>query len=426
MNSSTFFVLFIGFLLTTLILKVWLNTRHIRHIQRHRAQVPPAFASKISLEAHQKAADYTIAKTKFGLILLFVNAVVLLGFTVFGGLQWLSTTLFAALGPGMWYQMGLLVAFSAVSSLIDLPSDYYNQFVLEEKFGFNRMSLQLWLTDMVKNTVIGAVTGLPLFWLFLTFMAKAGDLWWVYAACVTIGFMFLMQVLWPAVFMPWFNKFEPMKDVALKTRLESLMQRVGFGARDLFEMDGSKRSGHGNAMFVGMGSKKRIVFYDTLMANLSHGEIEAILAHELGHFMLKHVVKRLVYMSVFMFGIFFLINYLKNQLWFYEGLGVTPILIGEHQNDVMALLLFSLIPQVFSFVFSPLLSIASRKQEYEADAFAAEHASADELISGLVKTYEENAATVTPDPLRSKFYDSHPPAALRIAHLEALRGARAS
>ncbi len=420
MNSSTFFVLFIGFLLMTIILKLWLNTRHIRHILRHRAQVPAAFAEKIPLAAHQKAADYTIAKTKFGLLLLFVNAVVLLGFTIFGGLQWLSTTLFGAIGAGMWYQMALLVAFSMISGAIDLPFEYYNQFVLEEKFGFNKMSVGLWLGDLVKNNLVSAVIGLPLFWLVLLFMEKSGDFWWVYAWAAICAFMLLMQVIFPTVIAPLFNKFTPLQDDSLKQRIEGLMQRVGFASQGLIVMDGSKRSAHGNAYFAGIGAKKRVVFYDTLLASLSHAEIEAVLAHELGHFKLQHIVKRIAAMFLFLLGFLALLGYLKNQVWFYDGLGVIPNLFAPHQNDAMALILFMLVFPYFSFVFSPLTSIASRKHEYEADAFAAKHANAGDLISALVKMYEDNASTITPDPLHSTFYDSHPPAFLRIGRLQSL------
>lgn len=421
MNSSTFFVLFIGFLMMTILLKLWLNSRHIRHILRHRAQVPAAFAEKIPLAAHQKAADYTVAKTKFGLLLLFVNVAVLLGFTIFGGLQWLSTTLFASIGPGMWYQMALLVAFSFISGAIDLPADYYNQFVLEEKFGFNKMSLKLWLGDLLKNNLISAVFGLPLFWMVLMFMEKAGDFWWMYAWAAMCAFMLLMQVIYPSVIAPMFNKFNPLQDEALKQRIEGLMQRVGFASQGLFVMDGSKRSAHGNAYFAGIGAKKRVVFYDTLLASLSPAEVEAVLAHELGHFKLKHIVKRIVTMFLFLLGFLMVLGYLKNQVWFYDGLGVTPILLGGHQNDAMALILFMLVFPYFSFVLSPLTSIASRKHEFEADAFAAKHADAKDLISALVKMYEDNASTITPDPLHSTFYDSHPPAFLRIGRLESLR-----
>lgn len=425
MNSQTFSLLFtlifVGFLLLTICLKLWLNSRHIRHILQHRAAVPADFAQKISLPAHQKAADYTVAKTKLGLILLFVNALVLLGFTLFGGLQWLSATLVQALGQGMLYQMALIVAFSAITSLIDLPSDYYNQFVLEEKFGFNKMSLGLWLSDLVKNTVLGAALGLPLVWLVLFLMEKSGTYWWFYAWLAWCAFALLMQVLVPTVIAPMFNKFTPLQDEALRKRIEGLMQRVGFAAQGLFVMDGSKRSAHSNAYFSGFGAKKRVVFFDTLLQRLSPAEVEAVLAHELGHFKLKHIIKRIV--TLFALSLAFLagLGYLKEQAWFYEGLGVTPILTSPDGNNAMALLLFMLVLPVFTFVLSPLTSIGSRKHEFEADAFAAQHANAADLISSLVKMYEENASTVTPDPLHSTFYDSHPPAAIRIGRLQQLQ-----
>lgn len=420
MNSLTFSVLFVSFLLLTIVLKLWLNTRHIGHILRHRGQVPVEFADKISLESHQKAADYTIAKTKLRLILLFVNATVLLGFTLFGGLQAISSGMFSLTGPGMYYQIGLMVAFFFASGLIDLPFDYYYQFVLEKKFGFNKMKLGLWLNDMLKNTMIIAALGLPLLWVLLYLMDKAGQYWWLYAWAFVCIYMLMIQVLYPSLIAPLFNKFTPLTDENLKQRLEGLMQRVDFASKGLFVMDGSKRTAHGNALFSGFGSKKRVVFYDTLLNSLAPAEVEAVLAHELGHFKLKHILKRIATMFVMTLVFFFALGIIKEQAWFYTGLGVNPILVGEHQNDAMALILFMLASPVFLFVFSPLTSYSSRKHEFEADAFAAKHSRAQDLIAALVKMYDDNASTVTPDPLHSRFYDSHPPAAIRIGHLRTL------
>ncbi len=415
MVSTAFSVLFVAFLLLTLILQFWLGSRHIRHILQHRATVPAEFAAKIPLAAHQKAADYTIAKTKLGMLMLVVNTAVLIGFTLFGGLQLLAVSLIKLAGNGMWYQISLLVCFAAIGSLIDLPFDYYKQFVLEEKFGFNKMTRSLFFTDMIKGTLLGAAIGLPLIWVLLTLMDKSGALWWLYAWLVFSGFQLLMMVIFPTWIAPLFNKFTPLADETLRTRIEALMHRVGFASSGLFVMDGSKRSAHGNAYFSGFGASKRIVFFDTLLSRLAPEEIEAVLAHELGHFKLKHIVKRIGVMFLVSLGFLALLGFLKQQSWFYIGLGVDPMLLAS--NDAMALILFMLTLPVFTFVLAPLTSISSRKHEFEADAFAAKHTKADDLVAALVKLYEDNASTLTPDPLHSAFYDSHPPASLRISKL---------
>jgi len=415
MYSLAFSILFVSFFILTLVLRFWLAGRHVRHVLAKRSAVPAEFAAKIPLAAHQKAADYTVAKTKFGLISLLFSSAVLIGFTLLGGLQWLSVTVLPLTGPGIKFQIALIVAFAAVSGLLDLPFDYYRQFVLEERFGFNKMTPGLWLADMVKGVALGAVIGLPLIWVVLTLMDKSGALWWFYAWLVWSGFQLLMMVLFPTVIAPLFNKFTPLADDSLKARIEGLMQRVGFASKGLFVMDGSKRSAHGNAYFSGFGANKRIVFFDTLLSRLAPQEIEAVLAHELGHFKLKHIIKRIAVIFAVSLGFLALLGYLKDQEWFYSGLGVDP-LIGAG-NDGMALILFMLALPVFTFVLSPLTSISSRKHEFEADAFAATHTDARDLVSALVKMYEDNASTLTPDPLHSAFYDSHPPATVRIQHL---------
>lgn len=415
MYSSAFSILFVVFFVLSLALRFWLSSRQLRHVLAKRGAVPAEFAAKIPLEAHQKAADYTAAKTKFGLVSLFFSSAVLLGFTLLGGLNWLSITVLSLTGPGMAYQIGLLVAFAAISGLLDLPFDYYRQFVLEERFGFNKMSVGLWLADMAKGIGIGALIGLPLVWVVLTLMGAAGPLWWFYAWLVWTGFQLLMMVLYPTVLAPIFNKFTPLEDDSLKARIEGLMGRVGFASKGLFVMDGSKRSAHANAYFSGFGSNKRIIFFDTLLARLKPEEIEAVLAHELGHFKLRHIVKKICIMFAFSLGFLALLGFLKEQVWFYTGLGVEPM-IGV-SNDAMALILFMLAMPVFTFVFAPLSSVMSRKHEFEADAFAATHSDARDLVSALVKMYEDNASTLTPDPLHSAFYDSHPPASVRIKHL---------
>jgi STE24 endopeptidase len=414
MYSLAFSVLFVAFFVFTLILRFWLANRHIRHVGANRGAVPAEFAASIALAAHQKAADYTIAKTKLGLFGLLFSSAVLIGFTLMGGLQWLAIALLPLVGAGLTYQIALIVAFGAISGLLDLPFDYYRQFVLEERFGFNKMTLKLWLADMVKGVGVGAVIGLPLIWVVLVLMEKTGFWWWLYAWLVWSGFQLLMMVIFPTVIAPLFNKFTPLADDSLKTRIEGLMQRVGFASKGLFVMDGSKRSAHGNAYFSGFGANKRIVFFDTLLARLAPQEIEAVLAHELGHFKLKHIVKRIAVMFAVSLGFLALLGYLKTGTWFYAGLGVDPLFA----SDAMALILFMLVLPVFTFVLSPLNSISSRKHEFEADAFAATHTDARDLVSALVKMYQDNASTLTPDPIHSAFYDSHPSATVRIRRLD--------
>ncbi|MFM7483624.1 MAG: M48 family metallopeptidase [Burkholderiaceae bacterium] len=415
MDSYSFSLLFAAFLVATLGTKLWLASRHIQHIVRHRDRVPEQFAAKIPLAAHQKAADYTVAKTRLKIVLLVVNAVVLIGFTLLGGLQWLSEMLAPAFGVGIVYQLALVAAVSIVSSVIDLPLDYYKQFTLEERFGFNKMTPGLFFSDLIKHSLVGAAIGLPLLWVTLTLMERAGDLWWLYAWLLWCGFQLFMIAFYQSLIAPLFNKFTPLEDESLRARIEGLMQRVGFASKGLFVMDGSRRSAHGNAYFSGFGAAKRIVFFDTLLSRLAPNEIEAVLAHELGHFKLNHVIKRLAVMFIMSLGFLALLGWLKGQVWFYTGLGVTPLLNGS--NDAMALILFMLVLPSFTFLFSPLMSITSRKNEFEADAFAAQHSNSRDLISALVKLYEDNASTLTPDPLHSAFYDSHPPASVRVQRL---------
>jgi STE24 endopeptidase len=418
MSSLAFSVLFVVVLMVTLTVRFWLASRHIRHVLTHRGAVPAEFAEKIPLSAHQKAADYTIAKTKLDLLTLLVNSAVLIGFTLLGGLQWLSIKVFGWTGSGMTYQIALVVAFALISGAVDLPFTLYRQFVLEQRFGFNKMTLKLFVSDMLKGLLLGAAIGLPLLWVVLALMEKSGDLWWLYAWLVWSGFQLLMLVLYPTVIAPLFNKFTPLEDADLRQRIDQLMQRVGFASKGLFVMDGSKRSAHGNAYFSGFGAAKRIVFFDTLLSRLQPQEIEAVLAHELGHFKLKHIVKRIVLMFALSLAFLALLGYLKTQAWFYAGLGVDPMLLTN--NDALALILFVLVLPVFTFLFSPLSSITSRKHEFEADAFAARYANAQDLVAALVKLYEDNASTLTPDPLHSAFYDSHPPATVRIGRLNHL------
>lgn len=415
MSSFAFSVLFVVFLLLTLSLRTWLAARHIRHIARHRASVPAEFAPKVPLAAHQKAADYTVAKTRLGLIGTLWGAIVLIGFTLMGGLQLLSLAILPFTGPGLMHQLVLVVAFAVIASVLDLPLDWYRQFVLEQRFGFNKMTPGLWWGDLIKSTFVGALIGLPLLWVVLKLMEASGQLWWLYTWFVWSGFQLLMIAFYPTVIAPLFNKFTPLADISLKARIDGLMTRVGFASRGLFVMDGSKRSAHGNAYFSGFGRAKRIVFFDTLLSRLEPQEIEAVLAHELGHFKLRHIVKRVATMFAISLAFLALLGYLKGQAWFYTGLGVLPFMNAS--NDGMALILFILVLPVFTFVLAPLSSITSRKHEFEADAFAAQHTDHRDLVSALVKMYEDNASTLTPDPLHSAFYDSHPPASVRVKRL---------
>lgn len=402
-------------LLAGLILKFWLSSRQIRHVAQHRATVPAAFASAITLPAHHKAADYTLAKARLGMLELALGTVVLMGWTLLGGLSILNQALLNWLGGGMGQQVALLAAFVLINGLIDLPLTLYQTFVIEERFGFNKMTPKLWLLDLLKSTVIGALIGLPLAALILWMMGAAGNLWWLWAWSVWMGFNLLMLVLYPTFIAPLFNKFAPLEDETLKARVTALMQRCGFAAKGLFVMDGSKRSAHANAYFTGFGAAKRVVFYDTLLAKLSAAEVDAVLTHELGHFKHKHVIKRIVSMFAMSLLGFALLGWLATQLWFYAGLGVEPNLGAP--NDALALLLFMLAAPVFSFFIAPLFAQLSRKHEFEADAYAVMQTSGPDLASALLKLYEDNASTLTPDPLYVKFYYSHPPASERLARM---------
>ena len=412
----TFTFLFILGLIASIATRYYLASRHIRHISKHREEVPKDFASKISLVDHHKAADYTIAKLRLGLFEIALSAAILVSFTLLGGLQYIHDITLNLMGPGTYQQIALLIAISLITGIIDLPFSLYRQFGIEEKFGFNRMTLSLFFTDMVKGLILSLAIGLPLLWVVLTLMAHAGEYWWVLTWMVWVAFNVLLIWLFPTFIAPLFNKFKPLEDGPLKERIEGLLKRCDFISEGLFIMDGSKRSAHGNAYFTGMGKAKRIVFFDTLIERLSPEEIEAVLAHELGHFKRNHIRKRLLVSFVLSFGMFALLGWISTQVWFYTDLGVMPNLNGY--NGGLALALFMLVSPVFSFFFTPLGSLASRKHEYEADDFAAEKSSANDLISALVKLYQDNASTLTPDPIYTAFYSSHPPAPLRIANLQ--------
>ncbi len=414
-----FAAIFLTFVVVSYAVRMWLAARQIRYVVAHRDAVPAQFAQAISADAHRKAADYTVAKVRLGMVDALLGVVVLLGFTVLGGVDLIHRTLVTTLGPGFLTQLALVVAVMIVGAVIDLPLGWYRQFRLEERFGFNRMTLKLWLVDMIKGAIIGAIIGLPLLAAVLWLMARAGSLWWLWAWGLFVAFNFLVMILFPTVIAPWFNKFVPLEEGALKARIEALLARCGFRSSGLFVMDGSKRSSHGNAYFTGFGAAKRIVFFDTLITRLAEGEVEAVLAHELGHFKRRHIWKRMGVTFALSLGFFALLGWLATQPWFYQGLGVSPSLIAA--NDALALVLFMLALPVFTFLFAPIGSWASRKHEFEADAFAAEQTDARDLVSALVKLYQDNAATLTPDPVYSAFYDSHPPAAVRVAHLAQAR-----
>jgi STE24 endopeptidase len=418
MQASVFTVIFAAALLLSLGVKLWLATRQMRFVARHRNQVPAAFANTVSLAAHQRAADYTLAKGRFGLVATAFGTAVLLGWTLLGGLDVLNVALRDGLLPhygAMAYQLALLAAFVLIGAIIELPLDWYSTFPIEQRFGFNRMSLGLWLMDMLKGAALGALIGLPMAALVLWLMAVSGGLWWLWAWIAWVAFNLVLLVIYPTVIAPLFNKFEPLADESLKQRVQALMQRCGFAAKGLFVMDGSRRSAHANAYFTGLGAAKRVVFFDTLLKRLSPGEVEAVLAHELGHFKHKHVLQRMF--SIFGMSLvgLALLGWLASQSGFFAGLGVAPNLAAP--NDALALLLFILALPPLTFFLSPLMAYFSRKHEFEADAYACAQSDGRDLASALLKLHEDNATTLTPDPVYVRFYYSHPPASERLAAL---------
>ena len=414
--SSALTLGFAAVLLLGLLVKLWLASRQIRHVAQHRNTVPAAFAANITLAAHQKAADYTITKARFGLLELALGTAVLLAWTLLGGLNLLNQTLLAWLGGGMLQQLALLVGFVLISSLVDIPMTLYQTFVIEERFGFNKTTVKLWLADMLKSSVIGAVIGLPIAALILWLMGAAGPRWWLWAWSAWMGINLLLLMIYPSFIAPLFNKFKPLEDDVLKARVTALMQRCGFAAKGLFVMDGSKRSAHANAYFTGFGAAKRVVFYDTLLSKLAPAEVDAVLAHELGHFKHKHIIQRIATMFAFSLLGFALLGWLSTQVWFYTGLSVIPNMSGA-PNDALALLLFMLAMPVITFFIAPLSAQVSRKHEFQADAYAIAQTSGQDLSSALLKMYEDNASTLTPDPVFVKFYYSHPPASERLARM---------
>ncbi|MBX3610025.1 MAG: M48 family metallopeptidase [Hydrogenophaga sp.] len=415
-SALAFTTVFCALLVAGLLVRAYLAGRQMRHVARHRDQVPAPFNHTIGLDAHRKAADYTIAKTRFGLLETAFEAAVLVGWTLMGGLDWLNQTLLVSMGPGLWQQLTLVACFAVIGGLVGLPFAWYATFRLEARFGFNKMGLSLWLVDGLKGAVIGAVIGLPVLALVLWLMGTAGPTWWLWAWGVWMGFNLLALVLYPTLIAPLFNKFEPLTDDTIRARVNALMARCGFSAQGLFVMDGSKRSAHANAYFTGFGAAKRVVFFDTLLNQLSPDEIDAVLAHELGHYRRRHILKRIV----MLFGLsllgFAALGWASSQAWFFIGLGVQPSL--QAPNDALALILFVLTVPLLTYFLSPLMAQISRRHEFEADAFAMEKTRGSDLASALLKLYQDNASTVTPDPLYASFYYSHPPASERLARLQ--------
>jgi len=410
-----FSIVFLLALVVATLTRLWLAYRHIEHIRAHRSAVPSAFANDITLDAHQKAADYNGAKVRLAIVHTVVDSVILLILTFGGLLQLLDNWAGSWFSSEILHGTALIALFAVFTSAIDLPFGWYRTFNIEARFGFNRMTPSMWIADLAKTAVIGTAFGLPLVLAVLWLMGEMGHLWWLYVWLLWMAFSLFMIAIYPAYIAPFFNKFSPMPDNSLKTRIENLLTKCGFRSSGLFVMDGSKRSSHGNAYFTGFGKTKRIVFFDTLISRLNETEIEAVLAHELGHFKLRHVIRRMLWtfgVSLVLLGI---LGYLKDKAWFYQGLG-----LAYPATNATALLLFVLVVPVFTFLLQPFVAMYSRKHEFEADAYAARYSSPRELINALVKLYKDNAATLTPDPLHSAFYDSHPPASARIARLQSL------
>ncbi|MBK7022703.1 MAG: M48 family metallopeptidase [Sulfuritalea sp.] len=414
MNPNHFTVVFLAALALSTGLRLWLDLRHLRHVRAHREQVPADFFGRIELVDHRKAADYTAAKVRIGLAEIVVDALVLLALTLGGVLGWIDQALRDGLGSGYLHGLALFACAGLLGFVIGLPASLYRTFVIEARFGFNKLTWPLWLADLAKGAALTVLIGGPLLLAVLWLMDAMGKNWWFYVWLVWLATNLLILFLYPTVIAPLFNKFTPLEDAALKQRIEALLARCGFASSGLFVMDGSKRSAHGNAYFTGFGRSKRIVFFDTLLEKLAPQEIEAVLAHELGHFRHRHVIKRIALSAALSLAFLWLLGQIIDQPWFFDGLKVGA------GGTAMGLLLFSMVLPVFLFPLAPLTSSLSRKHEFEADAYAAQQTAAGDLITALVKLYRDNAATLTPDPLHSLFHDSHPPASQRIARLKPL------
>jgi STE24 endopeptidase len=413
MNPDTLFgMVFLLALVLSTSLRFWLAGRQYRHVRVHREVVPFDFAASIPLADHRKAADYTLAKVRLSMIALVAETLLLLALTLGGLLQWFDEFWAALLGGrGYAYGLALFASVGVVSFLVDLPFALYRTFVVEARFGFNKMTWRTVMADFAKQAALAVIVGAPLLLAVLWLMSAMGERWWWYVWLFWLAFNLLVMLIFPTLIAPLFNKFSPLPDGALKSRIEALLARCGFTASGLFVMDGSKRSAHGNAYFTGLGRAKRIVFFDTLIAKLSPAEVEGVLAHELGHFKRRHIWKRIAVMAAISLAMLWLLGRVIGEPWFFQGLGVaTP-------STAMALILFAQVLPVFLFPLTSLASQLSRRHEYEADAYATAHANAGDLITALVALYRDNAATLTPDPMHSLFYDSHPPASLRIARL---------
>jgi len=424
LTAPSFTLLFVVALSLTLAVRLWLAARQIAHVSAHRDATPAAFASRIDAASHRKAADYTVAKQRLGMLETAVDAAVLLLVTLGGGLAWLLAATQALDAPALVRDVLLLVGVSVIGGVSALPFSWWRTFRIEERFGFNRTTLATWVADLAKGIAVGAALGLPLAFLVLWLMKSAGAYWWLLVWIAWMAFQLLVLVLYPTLIAPLFNRFSPLPAGDARERIERLLARCGFRSSGLFVMDGSKRSAHGNAYFTGFGRAKRVVFFDTLLARLAPEEIEAVLAHELGHFRLRHVMKRVLWSAVLSLALLVLLAWLAGAPWFYAGLGIPPAGVAAAMaRPGVALALFMLALPVFTFLLAPLSSAYSRRHEFEADAFAARHASAPALVAALIKLYDDHAATLTPDPLHSAFYDSHPPASIRVARLTALAAA---
>lgn len=408
-------LVFAAALTLSLLLKFWLASRQIRHVAQHRDAVPQAFAHEITLAAHQKAADYTLTKTRFGILELAWGAALTLGWTLLGGLSALNQSLVGWMGNSLSQQVALLATFVAIGGVLDLPFTLYQTFVIEERFGFNKTSLTLWLQDTAKSLLLSALIGLPFITLVLWMMGATGAWWWLWVWGVWMGFNLLALLIYPTWIAPLFNKFQPLEDPQVKERVTRLMARCGFTSKGFFVMDGSKRSAHANAYFTGFGASKRVVFYDTLLAQLSPAEVDAVLAHELGHFTHKHVIKRMISLFAMSLLGFAALGWVSQQAWFYTGLGVVPNLGAA--NDALALLLFMMVLPLLGTFVGPVFAQMSRRHEFEADAYAVAQTSGADLAGALLKLFEDNASTLTPDPVYVRFYYSHPPATERLGRI---------
>lgn len=411
-STSTFTLAFLAALATSVALRIWLATRQYRHVTAHREAVPADFAAAVPLDDHRKAADYTLAKIRLSLVSLAVDTPLLLALTLGGLLHTFDQWWAGMLGDrGNAYGLALFASVGILSFVVDLPFAIYRTFILEARFGFNKMTPRLFVADLARQAVLAAVIGAPVLLAVFWLMSAMGEGWWLYVWLFWLGFNLLVMLLYPTLIAPLFNKFSPLPEGELKSRIEALLARCGFKSSGLFVMDGSKRSAHGNAYFTGLGQAKRIVFFDTLIEKLNPGEVEAVLAHELGHYKRRHIWKRIAVMGALSLALLWLLGRLITEPWFYEGLGVSTPSIA------MALMLFMQALPAFLFPLTPLASQLSRRHEYEADAYAVAQSNAGDLVSALVSLYRDNAATLTPDPIHSLFYDSHPPASLRVARL---------